>query len=77
MRHGELFCRVGCAHTHQLVIVMHALYEGGKQCRLPVYDRHYLIGAADRAPVGSFQRLEDRLFVHEEVYLMPYAWSLL
>ena len=39
--------------------MMHAVYEGRKQRRLPAYGRHHLIGATDRAPIAAPEFIQD------------------
>jgi hypothetical protein len=33
--------------------MMHTVYEGRKQRRLPAYDRHHLIGATNGSPIAA------------------------
>ncbi len=39
--------------------MLHAVYEGRKQCRLPAYDRHHLIGATNGAPIAAAEFIQD------------------
>jgi hypothetical protein len=59
IRHGEFFYRIGGAHAYHVVVMMHTVYEGRKQCRLPAYDRHHLIGATDGTPIAAPELIQD------------------
>ena len=39
--------------------MMHAVYEGRKQRRLPAYGLHHLIGATDGAPIAAPEFIQD------------------
>ena len=39
--------------------MMHAVYEGRKQRRLPAYGLHRLIGATDGAPIAAPEFIQD------------------
>ena len=66
IRHGEFLCNIGGAHTDKLILMMHAIDEGRKQCRLPAYDRHHLIGAANGTPIAAFKLIENGSSAYEE-----------
>ena len=54
---SELLCRVSGTHAHPLVRMVYAVYQGSKQCRVPAYDCHYLIGTADGTAIAALQCL--------------------
>ncbi|MDH5724015.1 MAG: hypothetical protein OEY60_00940 [Nitrospira sp.] len=57
IRHGEFFYCIGGTHADEFILVVHAIYEGGKQCRAAAYDLHHLIGAANGASIATLERI--------------------
>ncbi|MEK9140370.1 MAG: hypothetical protein AAB308_04890 [Nitrospirota bacterium] len=59
IRHGEFFYRVGGTHADELVRMVHAVYQGGKEYRVPTDDRHYAIGAANGTAIAAQEFIQD------------------
>ena len=59
IRNGKLFCSVSGTHAYHLVVMMHTVYEGRKQRRLPAYDLHHLIGTTNGSPIAAPEFIQD------------------
>lgn len=57
--HGEFFQRIGSTHAYHLVVMMHAVYEGRKQGRLPAYGLHHQVGATNGSPIATPEFIQD------------------
>jgi hypothetical protein len=57
IRRSEFFYCIGGTHADEFILVAHAIYKGGKQCRPVAYDLHHLIGAANGASIATLERI--------------------